>query len=494
MTATTSKQFHGSVNTFRYRLPFSGTAYPRASPLFYAVAASKFSTGNEQGNIGSHGPSRIQSIAFLMDADQGSCDVIDYFWGRLQQEGHIAEAKLFAEPERARNPTWASLLAKRGIELRGVSRECDSLAEPNDDAIRREVRGLLRNRRVQAIALLANDKDFFSIVAEVVHAGLTCIVCCPSQRPGFAQQVKKIGAHVLQPPSRGADYQQGISTIVAVLRADGTGAIEPNLAGYAEISDSDRQDIACVTSTLQLFGYRPKENDPVVASIAKFWFTNELGEVAVFPTVQAVRSAAVALRAARGGHLISSREGLSFVIPAWSAGIGKNIVAKYGTRQAAQYAKGGGPFILHDSSDLAERFLQRMGYIDEVKNTDVPEAVNVFLRATANQSQLRKIGLRIDGTDRTIDKLQRIRSALLSSGCSGVWQTPPRDGKVRRELVARGILSMTSSTSKVHVAMAEFVKSSGVKPTKSYHALINQCLDILSCRLANPRSRKPVVG
>jgi len=145
--------------------------------------------------------------------------------------------------------------------------------------------------------------------------------------------------------------------------ADGGGSMDVNSLGYVEEADYDFEHLALVERRLRVLLYRFADDDPMLPSIARFWFDNKLGELVAYPTYHAIRSAVSLLRKPRAQWVVGHQD-LAFVFPVARRCKTKKSIAKYGSSSCAAKAKGGGPFILRDSAYLAEEVLLRLGYID----------------------------------------------------------------------------------------------------------------------------------
>ncbi|CAL1136463.1 unnamed protein product [Cladocopium goreaui] len=90
----------------------------------------------------------------------------------------------------------------------------------------------------------------------------------------------------------------------------------------------------------------------------------------------------------------------------------KNEEKTFGYAKARAVFRGGGPFILEDSPDLAIRALTRLGYLDQF-NTDVPEAMFLFLNSAENKGSLRKFGWLPGPGDNHVDVDRNLRAMKL---------------------------------------------------------------------------------
>ena len=125
---------------------------------------------------------------------------------------------------------------------------------------------------------------------------------------------------------------------------------------------------------------------------AKFWLTNELGEsLAVFPRELCVQRVYQLIGQHSAKNLRRCAQDLAFFLPTSAHGKPSGgQLAKFGTAVARTVFRGGGPFMLRDSSSLVRRALEKLGYIDGDLNSDMLEAMLVFVNAPGNHHRLRK--------------------------------------------------------------------------------------------------------
>ena len=130
----------------------------------------------------------------------------------------------------------------------------------------------------------------------------------------------------------------------------------------------------------------------LLPAIVKFWFTNALGPLTVFP-----RQCATLALYDRVTNPATKRSwqrpqaDFAFFVPRSST---KTLTRKqkeqYGSGQAREIFLGGGPFVLQDSESLVEQSLQRLGYLDADLNNDFSEALTVFLNTSLNKRLVAK--------------------------------------------------------------------------------------------------------
>ena len=115
---------------------------------------------------------------------------------------------------------------------------------------------------------------------------------------------------------------------------------------------------------------------------------------------------------------------LAYFLPISSRGgkLSKQQEKMYVFVRARGVFKGGGPFMLEDSSDLVVIALRRLGFLDEDFNTDVPEAMFLFINLAENKKPLRKCGMLPCPGDNHLDVDRKLRCAFLSHATPETWQ------------------------------------------------------------------------
>ena len=429
------------------------------------------------------------SITAFIDGDSVRKEAVENFIEQLRHRGEVKHAYFFAEPERLTNKGWKPLLKKNKVQFVPVPRT-SGVGDPNDAAMFKTIRRKLELPGCTSIALLIDDADFLPLIQQIVNSGKRCIVSTSQNRPGLGSQARALGADVIENDDK---FKSGLSKYVCLLHADGSGSVEkrkPDL-DCSKLSDRDNEDLRLVCSKLQALSYR-QDGDPVTPAIAKFAFQNQLGDLILHPNL-AVRHVAKAFRDAAQPSWTHGRRDLAFVFPHMRTQFTVAVRSKYGNLTCAMSAQGGGPFVLRDSSSLVEEILHRMKYIDGSLNTDIDEALEVFMSMTYNRRELRKAGHTDEQFTTTKGRVDTLRRLALSSSCHGYFQMPPSDKEVRRYLVSQGDLAEGASPQDAFDAMGLFTRRSGsAKPKvkRSYHARVLQCLDIFGNRLSDPSRRK----
>ena len=267
----------------------------------------------------------------------------------------------------------------------------------------------------------------------------------------------------------------------AILHADGSGSVELSenyVLPETYAIDTSRR----IIEILKNLGYLEEGNSGfLLPACAKFWYENQLGSLTVFPELQSRVEVYELLESSSpcGGQAL--RE-LAFILPAsYNDRRGEEYEKKkveiYGARLGYNIFKGGGPFILEDSPDLAEEALRKLGYIDDDLNDDVYEAMLCFMNAYQNKYMLRKGGLLPCPTDSAREVAQKLRQALLSNKVKGRWQSMRRNWGLRRRIVTEleeaKILSENGSHSQAEIleAMRIYRAKEGLPHMRTFNGL-----------------------
>ena len=137
--------------------------------------------------------------------------------------------------------------------------------------------------------------------------------------------------------------------------------------------------------------------------------------------------------------------------------------------------------MLKDSSDMVLQALRNLGYMDEDMNSDMQEAMLVFINMPDNQYKLRK---QLDALptleDTAAEVKEKLRYAFLSHLTDGRWRTAPKDTYVRDHLCKQGFLSSSKATSTdVFLAMAEYSVKHHLPEMKTYNGYVFRIRDSL---------------
>ena len=335
-------------------------------------------------------------------------------------------------PDAIATQEWQRFLRARNVAFQAVARGRDERKEANDDAIQAKIRQLADTTGLDRLALLSADTGFLRSLQDCIMSGTEVTLFTPEKCFGAAGFYEANGILVQKLPAA-----RNTSKIRALLYDDGTGAV--NMAEpYAAFCNEE--NALQVMDFLRSWGYLSGEGVRLVQPIAKFWFSNEMGTLTVFPSQLATMALSDAITSFSGSQSWRACDShLAFFLPVSSAG--KGSAAKFGTRLARRIFRGGGPFILNDSADLTSKALTKLGYLDDKMNADLAEAMFCFVNCTDNKQHLRKLNL-LPAAQATTGEVDRIlHQAFLSNNTDAQWRIGPGSLKaVQQLLVASDML------------------------------------------------------
>ncbi|CAE7865471.1 unnamed protein product, partial [Symbiodinium microadriaticum] len=417
----------------------------------------------------------------LVDADHGGIHPIMEAIQQLRKEGFRVHTTVYAEPGRQNSKKWHQLFQQRGVTFSPVQRN----EEANDIAIEEQLGQLARSKEDICIALLTADTDFLEQIRQIASLRKkNTWVFVPTGGPASIhpplRRYKETDAHVVPlatsalkagQPQRG----QGVK-VRATLEADGHGSV--SMAEPCASSHLDQEDLDQLRNSLQELGYCDDgfEGKAPLPSVAKFWFVNRLGPLTVYPTQLAREAACEVLQASRHPTpWARCRDDHAFFLPITSqANSSQKTLREYGSTKARRVFRGGGPFMLKDSTDMVAQALQRLGYLDQGLNTDLPEALLLFVNRPEHKHTLRK---KFDAlpvsSDTVVDVEHKMRHAFLSNHSSGKWVVAPRDAEVRQTLCKKGFLkTIEAPQPEVLQAMRRFARGLGLREMRSYNGYV----------------------
>jgi hypothetical protein len=348
-------------------------------------------------------PFEVRKIKLLVDGDHFGCSQIRDAVAFLAEKSTHLHTLIYAAPGRINNKKMRVLLQQPDISFVPVPRSKNHAAEPNDDAIIAEMLESAKSPSSECIALLTNDKGFASAIKDVISQKRQFFVFVSNRSTSVVNFYRKQGIPLLGMPSK-IRHSQMIDALLpegrftkirAILRSDGQGTVEfgeafdsvakrSHAEGVYDSFESLLKDQTC-TASFSSSGAYP------IQRISKFWFTNGLGSLTIFPLPFAVLSLDHAIRQ-ESRKWISKTQDLAFFFPSRSGRVSKSNIKTFGSKLVWSIFRGGGPFMLWDSKDLVAKSLRKLGYLDDSWNTDFTEALTCFRNAAANKVQLRKLG------------------------------------------------------------------------------------------------------
>ena len=370
------------------------------------------------------------AVQLLVDGDQHSIKEIEMA-ARLAGS---AEAVVFAAPGRLNNRKWQHFFQGQGVTFRPVQRE-DS-EKPGDAAIIAAMELFIAGPSSRT-ALLAADRDFAPVVCRAAASGKEVMVIVPEKRIHVAdlyRPLPSVQVQLLKPDT------PSVSKVKAVLYSGGRGKVQL----CRPIAKQNRiLELAYIKARLTDLGYcQPDQQSGfMVSPIAKFWHANRVDPLVVYPLHCGITQLHAVLAETGTVDWKPYTAKSAFCLPSRWPRKTKKKIDRFGSTLAAAIHAGGGPFILCDASDLASKALRRLGYPNWPCDSDVREALLVFINSSSNKYKLREMGLLPCRSDTVADVQSKIRRAFLNSNSSGEWQLGPADSRVRRLLSAEKMLS-----------------------------------------------------
>ena len=201
------------------------------------------------------------------------------------------------------------------------------------------------------------------------------------------------------------------SRVRAFLHADGTGSVQ--LVDRHCFVEQRSERVTCFLDDLGYTGH-------VGPASAKFWYENGLGKLAVFPSQLSMLAVDEVIKTKPSTWKKSSGQ-LALFIPCGPLGRSNEKTRQtFGSKRAKSIFRGGGPFVLKDSRDLALQALRQLGYLDE-QNADEFEAMLCFVNEPNNKHHLRKLDLLPRRSDCTRDVKEKLRAAFREDAHPTWW-------------------------------------------------------------------------
>ena len=420
-----------------------------------------------------------RSAELLVDGDVHSMQEVREAIGHLERQRWSVSTKFFGPPERARNKKWEKFFVEMEISFQPVCRSALPLHEPTDVAV---LSAMLNasSAGIDCVALLTSDTGFIKTLVEIQHSGTSCCAFIPESVPAVFRSFEVAGLPTIRLQK---DFESNLgSKVRAILHQDGSGSVEladpfPQTSSKVYISRSK-----VVTDFLDNLGYGGQGY--TIQSIAKFWFTNNLGNLVVYPPtigLNAMYEIVSEQRCASWGRYSDVCK-LAFILPIVACSSSKKHVRMYGNACSRRIFEGEGPFILTDSLEMVPQALNRLGYLDDGLNADLTEAMFCFVNASYNKGSLRKAGMLPIAGDKVLDVQSKLRTAFLSNDFSGLWQRQKsclrhsRVHLVQQILVRAGVLCGVTSRDicqrEVFEGMKLYVRKRGLPSMQTFNGLL----------------------
>ena len=415
----------------------------------------------------------------LVDADVHSIQTVEAAIGKLRKGGQALQTVVFAPPGRETNKKWKELLEQPSVSFEPVPRRHSSLAEANDSAIARSLARAAQSSEIGCVALLTSDFGFADEILKVAKLGKDVRLFIPAVDRAVIRRYQNLGVRVCE-----LKIHTTGPKVRAFLRQDGTGYVK--MSDPYPFHDWTANEADVCESFLRDLGYIGEQREFLEHATAKFWLTNELGTLTVYPPECAIKEVC-ALLSEKSPHTpfkrsIQSQKQMALIVPKPATSrSSRSKLEVYGSLEARRIFMGGGPFMLADSEEMVSEALSRLGYLDNDMNSNLAEALLVFVNATDNKSVLRK---RLDALptpeDVVADVVHKLRCAFLSHHTPGHWRLAPRDTAVRASLCRQGYLRMEkASAAEVFDAMAKFAYEHGLPRMSTYNGYVFRILYLM---------------
>ena len=419
----------------------------------------------------------------LVDGDCHSIDGIRLAIRCLEEHcGETVHTTLFAPPKRLLSKKWRKFIEEDGMSFQPIHRaSIDLSAEPNDQALAEAMRQLFKLQ--VSVALLTEDSDFIEPIVDLEEIGANITVLLPENLYGLIHRYKRHGVKVLEVP---LPRKPPGTRVRALLHQDGGGSVklaDPYQTPASEHFASVQNEVA---NLLQALGYGDVRQGylvNVVQMCTKFWFENQLGALTVFPhfcPATAVHRVLTECEAPGNWEGYSGK--LAYFLPITSRGdrLSKKKERIYGYVRARGVFRGGGPFMLEDSPSLVVRALRQLGFLYDDFNSDVSEAMFLFINSAENKKPLRKSGMLPCPGDSPLDVDSKLRSAFLSHATPDTWQvkSPTAVKPVVQILKKERILSADIdseceySIEEIFEAMKSYAKQQQLPVMQTFNGLV----------------------
>ncbi|CAE7417863.1 unnamed protein product [Symbiodinium sp. CCMP2456] len=430
--------------------------------------------------------SSCPGIHLLVDGDSHNPEEIAYALRKLQSGANTVTGTLFASPDRLRNKKWAHFLCAEGILFHGVERTA-GYCDPTDEAIIGHMHKLAFLPDVTCVAVLTSDTDFIHSAKHIHNADASAEIrfFVPEPKRGVIMRYREAGFQVIAvpPPVEHPGYR-----VQAFLYSDGTGAVHTSEPIRPLYVDSETE---ALKEVLRQHGHWSDSHFNWITGFVKYWFSNSLGTLTVFPR----HSAIMQMSEAVSKHRLQLEEpvrNLAFFFPLGKSCSNRKKSQRLGGDMAWKVSRSTGPFVLHDSDELTVTALRKLGYVDGTYNSDVSESMLVFANVSYNKRLLRETGNLPAPSDSDSQLDAKIRQAFLSSATTGHWQVPPKDTALRKLLFRDGYLpAETVSQPEVLSAMQLYSRRNGLPARQTYLGNVWQITKQINS--ADP-DRREVVG
>ena len=408
----------------------------------------------------------------LVDADHQPIQVIEEAEEALGGKG--VHVHVFANPERRQSKKWSKLLDRANFSFHPVERASGTI-DPNDAAIMTEAKVLANLQWTRRIAVLTKDRDFVPLAHVVKELGKEAIVLTGRALHGTKRFYEDAGVQVLMVGEASARSQ-----VQAILNPDGSGKIT-----FAQTEDEGVDMGGMIDEVMEFLiklDYAGDKTWSPLQPCVKFWFQHNLGPLVVFPSLHPVKKVRKVLDDKKKLVWTRYAQDRAFLLPIThkASRIPANTREKYGTGQAKAVVEGGGPLLLPNSERLVMDVLTKLGYLDDGFNSDPLEALLVFINASTNKNNMRKLDAMPADEDTSSTIRSKLHQALMCGSLPGQWMKAPSDAYIKKLLVSRKLLD-TVREPKIDVltAMQAYAREKHLPSMKSYNGSVWQINNFL---------------
>ncbi|CAK9005592.1 unnamed protein product [Durusdinium trenchii] len=219
-----------------------------------------------------------QGTLLLVDGDAVSITFIEQALRTLEERGYQdVRARIFGDRLKV-NDRWSHFFQDPRVEFRAVDTwRAKQEAEPVDEAVMAEARRLAQLRaetpRPLMIALLVDDAGYARWLCEQGR-GCVDLALCPDSSWGVKARLEEAPVKTLY-----VKTQRRAQKVRAVLHANGTGSVR---LASSFIAEEQGEMLEVVQNFLMDLHYGDG-GSYWPSSLAKFWFTNQLGKIIVYP-------------------------------------------------------------------------------------------------------------------------------------------------------------------------------------------------------------------
>eukprot|EP00929_Paragymnodinium_shiwhaense_P122536 TRINITY_DN95375_c0_g1_i1.p1 TRINITY_DN95375_c0_g1~~TRINITY_DN95375_c0_g1_i1.p1 ORF type:complete len:426 (-),score=23.95 TRINITY_DN95375_c0_g1_i1:213-1490(-) len=392
----------------------------------------------------------------------------------LNVHGRVVQAHALAAPGVVKSKKWVEAAEALGIDLVAVPRT-DKL-QSNDLLVSLEAGISARTEGIDIVALASHDGDFVPIGKRIVALGKRFIAVFRDDCKGrVREKYKRVGAQVVNYAAP-REATPSFWKFCMILHRNGSTSFTPLAAHALECCTENASQVDFLTQFMIDLKYLPDAGQSALRcvdqAIAKFAFENSLDDVPLYPSRLAFRRMYELISKQPSRTWNQSSGNYVFCLPVAHNRKGTGDLSLYGSSVCSQYVRGGGGFILKDTTSLVRDILRRLGYLDDSLNSDLLEALDVFCARKDNVRNLRNHGVQFPLPTALHSKLFVVHSVFVSTKGKAIWNIAPRDTSVRQFFTSRGLLQLSDSQECVKAAMAEYCRVHDLPQRKSYNAYV----------------------